>query len=112
MAPRETSFLDATHLLGAGWQCTPLAQTQRGEWFITIRHGSHGLESSFHGCSGGDVLAQAGRHVLAVNSSFDAAMAQQQRQRLRARPVQQFDTSALPLFGDSRQQLDLVDLLR
>lgn len=31
---------------------------------------------------------------------------------LRPRQAQELDTAGLPLFGDSRQQLDLVELLR
>lgn len=107
MAPRNAAFLDATHLLGPGWQSTILAQTERGDWFITIRHGSHGLEASFHGGSGGHVLVQAGDHVRAVASRLDASIRRRQETLLRARPPQEFDMSSLPLFSDASRQVEL-----
>lgn len=106
MAPR-TTFIDATRLLGCGWQSTALAQTERGEWFITIRHGSHGLECSFYAGSGGQALAQACDHVRAIDTRLNAAVRSREDGRLRARPPQEFDTSALPLFGDAMRQSEL-----
>lgn len=36
-----------------------------------------------------------------------AALQKVQERRLKRRPPQEFDMSALPLFGDQRNQLDL-----
>lgn len=38
---------------------------------------------------------------------LDAAIQQVQERRLKRRPVQEFDTSALPLFGDAARQIAL-----
>jgi hypothetical protein len=106
MAPRA-DFIDATDLLGAGWQSTPLAQTQTGQWLITIRHGSHGLELSLYGINPGDALAQAADHVRGVGQRLNEALRRREGARLRSRPAQDFDTSALPLFGDAHRQHEL-----
>ncbi len=106
MAPRA-DFIDATHLLGAGWQSTPLAQTERGQWFITIRHGSHGLEQSLYGAKPGEALAQAADHVRGVGQRLNEAIRRRDGARLRSRPAQDFDRSALPLFGDAHLQQEL-----
>lgn len=106
MAPR-TDFIDATNLLGPGWQSTTLAQTERGQWFITIRHGSHGLEQSLWGLNPGHVLEQAVAHVQGVNQRLNEALRRREQARLRSRPAQDFDTSALPLFSDAHRQQEL-----
>lgn len=112
MAPRTTNWIDATDLLGPGWQCTPIARTERGEWTLTVRLGARGIEESFHGRDGAAVLAKAGRHAQEVARLLSRHQARQQCARpALARAAQEFDLAALPLFGDQARQLDMIDAL-
>lgn len=45
-------------------------------------------------------------------AALAAALRRREQERLKRRPPQELDTGALPLFGDQRRQIDLMDLLR
>jgi hypothetical protein len=53
------------------------------------------------------LLAMRGDIPATPSTRLDAAIQKVQERRFKRRPPQEFDTSALPLFGDQRHQLDL-----
>lgn len=95
-------FHDASALFGPEWQATKVAMSERGEWFMILRIGPAGLQNWCWGHTPEAALDAALEHVEAVRALMRAA-----RARRLAKAPQDYDTSTLPLFGDSMHQMSL-----
>ncbi|CAM5767135.1 hypothetical protein [Bosea minatitlanensis] len=83
---------------------------------VELRHGEDLIRQASRIMSARTASAMAGTWLLLAMrgdipatpmTRLDAAIQEVQERRMAKRPPQEFDTSALPLFGDQRHQLDL-----